>query len=535
MKKYILKIKFEILLQILFSIIEAIALAGLAYLPKIIFDFITDDSKISSNSIIILIGIFCILSLISVIASYFEMIFIWKYAIKFENLIKKDYFQAVIKYKDIEFHKKDISEYVSIQSNDIMQIEQDYLTPLVSAINQIIKIIVFGIVMFVGIDWRIATVVFIASIIAAILPKYTGNKAASKRLIFVDKLGQYTNLIYDFFRGFREINSRTAKNIINRNSQSLDETKNSRYEYGKNKSISLALNRFTRTLVQMLGFIMVVILLYRKEISIGTCIATFGFITSFIDPLEEILYCFTTMRTVKDVKEKVFSILNENKIDNKTIRKEFKNTIEIKNLVAQNSSFELKNISYTFEKNKHYGIIGHNGCGKSTFMNAIMEYIPLNSGQILIDGENLHDYKLEWLISYVLQKSHIFATNYSNNITMFDSYKNNSKEILENIGLSQEIINKIETQENSENLSGGEKQILAYIRARNSKTPILILDEPFSAVDQSSKKLLMKDIASLKNKTILMITHDIDNSLSYFDEIIELKEGSIIKAEKKAI
>lgn len=528
MKKYLLKIKFEILFQILFSIVESLALASLAYLPKVIFDFITGDSDKNSNYIIILIALFIGLSLISVVASYFQMLLTWKYAIKFENCIKNDYFRAIINYDDIKFHQRDISEYVSIQSNDIMQIEQDYLTPIVSAINQIIKIIVFGIVMFIGIDWRIASVVFVSSMVAAILPKYIGAKTATKRLIFVENLGKYTNLIYDFFGGFREINSRNAENIITQNSKALSKTKSSRYEYGRNKSKSLAINRCIRTIVQLLGFVMVVVLLYKKDISIGTAVATLGFITSFIDPLEEILYCFTTIETVREVKDKVFNLIEADKSDEKIIKKEMLKSLEIKNLNVKNGAFELKDISFTFEKNKHYGVVGQNGCGKSTFLNSIMGYIKKESGEILIDEKPLSDYKTEWLISYVLQKTHIFNASYKNNITMFESYKDISEKTLEKLGLSNEIVNKIKNQENGEKLSGGEKQILAYLRVRNADTPILIMDEPFSAVDKNSKMLLMKDLASLREKTIIMITHDLDETLSYFDEIIEMNNGKII-------
>lgn len=55
------------------------------------------------------------------------------------------------------------------------------------------------------------------------------------------------------------------------------------------------------------------------------------------------------------------------------------------------------------------------------------------------------------------------------------------------------------------------------------------MDEPFSAIDKHLKQILMKDIASLRNKTVIMITHDIDESLNYFDEIIKINNGCIIK------
>ncbi|HAK42935.1 MAG TPA: hypothetical protein DCM59_09895 [Clostridium sp.] len=187
-----------------------------------------------------------------------------------------------------------------------MQIEQDYLTPLISAINQIIKVIIFGLVMFLGIDWRIASIVFISSIITVILPKYTGKSTSLKRFTFVENLGKYTDIIYDFFTGFRQINSRTAKQIINNHNDELNNVSSSRYNYGKSKSISLSVNRAARTMVEILGFITVVVLFDQGKVSIGTGVATLGFINSFIGPLEETLYRFTTMETVKDVKNKVF-------------------------------------------------------------------------------------------------------------------------------------------------------------------------------------------------------------------------------------
>lgn len=526
LKKYIEKIKFEIFLQIVCSAIESLTLAGLAYLPKVLFDSLSP--KGNGNLVLVIISEFCILSLVSVIACYFEMKLNWKYAVKFENLIKKDYFNTIIQYDDVNYHKREVSEYISIQSNDIMQIEQDYLTPLVSAINQIIKVMIFGLVMFLGIDWRIASVIFIASIITAILPKYTGKFTSSKRLSFVNQLGEYTNQIYDFFTGFREINSRTVNKILNRHGNELNNTSSSRYNYGKSKSVSLSINKAARTIVQVLGFITIVVLLVEDKVSIGTGVATFGFINSFIDPLEETLYCFTTMETVKDVKDKVFKILENKENNMKSIKKDFQHSLELKNLCSHNASFQLKDISLTFERNKHYALIGNNGSGKTTLLNSIVGYLPIDSGKVLIDGYDLSQFDLAWLLTYVPQKSHIFPANYSNNITMFQSYNDSSDKLLQQLGLPKDLVSKMKIQDNSTFLSGGEQQILAYIRARNSDNSILIMDEPFSAVDKSSKELLMKDISSLQDKTVIMITHDVDESLKYFDETIQMSDGYII-------
>ncbi|WP_346889933.1 hypothetical protein [Clostridium sp. UBA1056] len=98
---------------------------------------------------------------------------------------------------------------------------------MISAINQIIKVIIFGLVMFLDIDWRIASIVFISSIITAILPKYTCKSTSLKRFTFVENLGKYTDIIYDLFTGFRQINSRTAKQIINNHNDELNNVSSS--------------------------------------------------------------------------------------------------------------------------------------------------------------------------------------------------------------------------------------------------------------------------------------------------------------------
>lgn len=527
LKKYIYMIKLEVIIQVFFSLIESLALAGLAYSPKYVIDSITGNGTM--NVILLTITVYCGLSFISVLACYYAMKYNWKYAIKFENTIKKDYFDTVIKLDNMSFYKRNVADYISIQSNDIMQIEQDFLTPLVSAINQIIKVIVFGIVMFFGIDYRIGIIVFTSSVVAAFLPKFTGKKTAIKRLDFVNLLGQYTKTIHEFFNGFKEINTRTTPKIIEQHSNKIDSTSKSRFEYGKSKSKSLTINRMARTVVQILSFMTMIVLLAKNEISIGTSAATLGFINSFISPLEETLYCFTTMKTVKDVKDKVFNIIKEKNNNDKEILKKFNESLRIENICVSNESFELKNINFEFKKNKHYALIGSNGSGKSTLLNSIMGYLHINSGNILLDNKIVSNHDLSWVISYLSQNSYIFSTDYENNVTMFNSYSDISENIMQEIGLDKQFIKKIKSQNNGTVLSGGEKQIISYLRARNANTPILIMDEPFSAVDIHTKQLLMEDIHRIKNKTIIMITHDIDTLTDNFEEIIEMDKGCIAK------
>lgn len=524
MKKYLKNIRIEIILEILFSAVESLSMAGIAYIPKIFFD--SFGGKNSGQLAAEIILAYCILYGISVAASYLSMLVIWRYAVKFENQVKNDYFRALIRIDDKEFKKRTTSEYISIQSNDIMQIEQDYLTPMITAVDEIIKVIIYGIIMFLGIDARIAAVVLATSLFAAVLPKVTGKFTSNKRLKFVSQLEFYTETISDFLNGFRCIDLRTRNHIEKRHMEELNRTTSARYSYGKSKTISLSLNTLARTFTEIIGISMVVILLCRKEITIGTGVAVFGFISSFADPLEEMFYCFTTMETVKGVKDKVFSILSKDNYDRKNVKKKFNSSLVMNNVSAHSGEFYLKNISCIFEKGKHYAITGCSGSGKSTLLNTLTGYIGRDSGTITIDGEDIDNFDLSQIINFIPQKCHIFNGNFVDNVTMFGSYKDISQKVMDEIHISGHIKNAVEKQIDSKNLSGGEKQIVSYLRARNSDTPILIMDEPFSAVDKAQRKLLIEDIPRM-DKTVIMITHDTDDAEKYFDDVIKIKDGKI--------
>lgn len=121
---------------------------------------------------------------------------------------------------------------------------------------------------------------------------------------------------------------------------------------------------------------------------------------------------------------------------------------------------------------------------------------------------------------YLTQKSHIFSENFWDNVSIFDSF---NKDVLEN---DNKYIpsNKVDTLLNSENnneLSGGEKQVVNYLRAVISARDILLLDEPFSAMDKVMEDYVCNKLLEMKDKTIIMITHNVEKDfLDKFDEVI---------------
>lgn len=186
----------------------------------------------------------------------------------------------------------------------------------------------------------------------------------------------------------------------------------------------------------------------------------------------------------------------------------------------------IKNLSFNCEEGDFLSIIGPSGCGKTTILSLMARLITPSSGTIYIDGNNEEDKKCN--LGYMLQKDHLFPW----------------RTIEKNVYLPLEI-KKINTSENKEyarsllvkyglgdfiksfpdQLSGGMRQRVALIRTLASKPKILLLDEPFSALDSQTRLKVCDDVYSIikaEKKTAVLVTHDIAEAISMSDKIIVL-------------
>lgn len=150
------------------------------------------------------------------------------------------------------------------------------------------------------------------------------------------------------------------------------------------------------------------------------------------------------------------------------------------------------------------------------------------SGMISIDGKNIALVDSSSQIAYVLQNEHVYHADFENNATVFHSYNTKSLQEIVRFTESARIESLVEKKDCTD-LSGGEKNLLAIVKILLMDKEIILLDEPFSALDFQSKRLLQNKILSLSSKTVIMITHDISKeSLCNFDEILIMKDGLLL-------
>ncbi|GKX68017.1 ATP-binding cassette domain-containing protein [Inconstantimicrobium mannanitabidum] len=528
MKKYLYEVKHLILLNVICNLIATIALANIPYLTKRLFDSI-ESRNLEYLVNIILIYVGC--NVLNLIITYIENVVNFKIGIAFEVSLKKDFFKVITNYDYMKFSSKDIGEYISIQANEITQLEMDYLTPAIDIIKSINTFAIYGIMFFAFIDWRIALVVLGASIFSTLIaPNLTAKELSKRRKVYLDKMGIYVSKIKDLLEGFKLIQSKTRKNMFVEQESFLKDAAKARFAYGKFKSLALTVNGGFIYSLHIISFSIVGYLLIKKEITVGTAVATLGYLECFISPMGSLIYDINTIKSTRGIKLKVLEFLKDNEGEkNLIVKKDFNSSIEFKDATVDYDKFSLKDFSYRFEKNKKYAIIGHSGSGKSTIIGALMKYVNLSKGNIYIDGKSIEKLDISYIIHNISQHEHIFTGDYKNNVTVFGAFPFRKIGILED-SLSEVMLDSIVQKSDCQLLSGGEKQVLSIFRMCLADTPICIMDEVFSATDMNITEKLEKVLLSMKDKTMIIITHKLSEHLEEFDEILLIENGKLVQS-----
>jgi len=538
MRKYIKNIRIFIVGQILFDLVSTICIGYKPVIQKKIFD---DYSTLSLRDILYLLGLYFCLILLNVLLQYICMLLSWKGAVHFERDMKKDLFHAVFNMKKDKFFEKQTGEYVSLQANDITAIESDYLQPFIDLIRSANMFVVYGVILWIYVDKRIAITMMIMSVITGLLPKALSKSMDSKRAKYQDQLSTYTAKITDLLDGIMVINKKTFNSIDNKHGEELDKVAEKRYSYGKAKTTAIDLDLFAMLLMEFVAIGMAAIFLVKGRITLGAAVATLSYISSFTDPLNSILYDVTSIQSVKNIRDKFINYVGNIEKDEAN-EKERKSVNDFDRLSFENVSYEignfsLKNVKADFVKGKKYALIGDNGGGKSTIMKLIMEYISPSAGSIKIDGCSIDSLDTSGLIAYVDQKEHIYAENMENNVSVFGAY-GNCDDAIKKTSDSAKVYNLMrnlflakKTDIDCSKFSGGQKQTIAFMRMLARDFKIVLLDESFSAMDPESKEAYSNFIFNsneMKDKTVIMITHDTGKeNLSRFDEVYKLSNGEI--------
>lgn len=287
------------------------------------------------------------------------------------------------------------------------------------------------------------------------------------------------------------------------------------------------------------------VLIMNGELSMGAliaCVIISGRCLAPLGQLANLLTRYNHAKTAYAALDKLMMQPNEDVSDRDFIRrKKMKGKIEFKNVnfkYPDQSVRVLDNVSFSLEAGEKVGILGKIGSGKSTILRLASGLYEPNEGAIMVDDTDIRQIVPDDLrknVAMVLQDVYLFSGSVKENISM--GHEDVSDEdILRAAEISgvQEFVGSIpngydlKLKDRGDGLSGGQKQALAIARALVRNAPVLMMDEPTSAMDTNSEqKLIFRLKEELKDKTLMIVTHR-PSLLELVDRIIVIEQGKVV-------
>lgn len=293
------------------------------------------------------------------------------------------------------------------------------------------------------------------------------------------------------------------------------------------------------------------------DISVGLLVAFTSYIAMFWRPIMNLSNLFNNLITSMASAERIFEILD---INPQIVEKEDAIDVEIKGEVEfRNVSFSydgskkvLDNVSFKVSPGEKIALVGHTGAGKTTIINLICRFYDVQEGEILIDGINIKDIRLECLrrqIGVMLQDTFLFSGSILENIR-YGRLNASDEDVVEIAKwvYAHSFISSLEKGYNTDirerglRLSTGQRQLVSLARTLIADPKILILDEATASVDTYTERLLQRGISKLlEGRTAFIIAHRL-STIQNVDKILVVEDGKIVEAgtheelmEKKGI
>lgn len=539
MRECIKRNKLLLILTIIFSIISSAAMVGLSLFIQTTIDYVTIGNMDGFKRILIYsVGYGILIGLLYFVYDILSKMFI-------RNLLKmlrNKVFFGILRRNYKDFNSKNTADYISVLTNDMKLIEENYVVPLLLILQYSVM---FGVtvILLLYLSPLVTLGIFISMLLIFIVPSIFGKTLENKQLELSNRLSFFTSKLKDIFLGYDVIRSYNLRDNITKEFQEENNNlSNAKFTADKIFVINESLSQILGLGTQFVAIFLSAYLVIKGDLTMGMLIAIVQLSATFVQPVIMIMSNVPKLNSVKPIIKRIDDFSNYEDTDFMGKDKPyFNNNLEISNLYFNYGAGRpaVDNISLKIDRNKKYAVVGGSGCGKSTLIKLMLGYYSDFSGDIKFDGNSIKNLDIEQLnkmISIIHQNVYMFDKTIKDNICL---YKEFSKEQINNVlNLSgankfiEETTNGLNylVGENGNNLSGGQRQRIAIARALIQQTPILVLDEGTSAIDMQTAYDIESKLLSIENLTLITITHKMSEQLlSLYDEIIYMENGQIVE------
>ncbi|WP_195266758.1 ABC transporter transmembrane domain-containing protein [Clostridium sp. 1001275B_160808_H3] len=458
--------------------------------------------------------------------------------------IKEDITEQLSKYSQIFFGEYKRSQIISVIENDLQQIERVGIYIITEFLVSVITIIGLLIIIFV-IDYHIAIVCIALLILYAYLQKNNGKKLKSYSLGLSKSKGELYSHTQELVFNISDIkmlnyHHQYKKNYLNKCIEYFKKEKRITNLGVWSNIVGIVFNNLTLIIALCLGGYMML----NEEMTVGILFSLTVYTQQLFSPVTVLTNLYVELKKIQASLKRVSNILHNKKY---VIQEGYKSSEQplYGDIILKDFSFSygkeiiFNKANINIENRSKIALIGSNGSGKTTLIRLLMRLQEDYQGEILLDGCNIEDYKLDYLrenIICISQRPFILNGTILDNILLNNKELTEEKvnEIISLVCLTDDIKNMpngINTVigDNGISLSGGQAQKLALARIFVNDYSIIILDEPTSALDIESEEIICKNIYQyLNDKTIIAVTHR-KTILKYCSPIYEVKNNLIIE------
>lgn len=551
--KYMERYKFRLILMVIFAIGGTVFnIIG----PKILGKATTElysglISKINGGSgidfdkiIKILFGVMC-LYVVSSVLSFIQGFIMTGISNDVTYNLRKDISKKINKIPMKYFESRTHGEILSRITNDVDTLQtgiNQSVTQLITSATTLIGVLV----MMLSINvWMTLATLLILPVSMFIISKVMKHS----QKYFQDQqkyLGEVNGQVEEIYSGHTVVKAFNKEDdVINEFEKTNEKLYSSAWRSQFFSGIMMPIMQF----VGNLGYVMVALfggfMVIKNKIEVGDVQAFFQYIRNFTQPIQQIAQVTNMLQSSAAASERVFEFLDVEEEDQMA-----EDPVSI-NQIEGNVSFE--HISFGYDPSKiivhdfnadvkagqKVAIVGPTGAGKTTMIKLLMRFYDVNSGEICIDGHNVKDFKrmeLREMFGMVLQDTWLFHGTIMENIR-YGRLDATDEEVIaaakaahaHHFIMSQPGGYQMELNEETSNISQGQKQLLTIARAILADNKIMILDEATSSVDTRTEERIQKAMDNLmKGRTSFVIAHRL-STIRDADLILVMKDGDIIE------
>lgn len=499
------------------------------------------DFRYIGNIILISVGLYAISALFSYIQGWIMSGVSMKITYRFRKDISRKINLMPLKYFDSTSH----GEVLSRVTNDVDTVSQTLnqsLTQIITSITAVLGILI----MMLTISWimTLAAILVIplsTGIITAVVKR--SQKYFKQQQDFLGHVNGHVEEMYGGHNVMKAFNGekKSAEKFDSYNNVLYGAAWKSQFLSGMMMPITLFIGNLGYVAVCVLGGWLAV----NGKLAIGDILAFILYVRSFIHPISQLANISNILQQTAASAERVFDFLDEKeeapetsapvKLDSISGSVEFKNV----HFGYNPDQIIIKNFSANVKPGQKIAIVGPTGAGKTTMVKLLMRFYDVNDGTILVDGKNIKDFTrrdLRSIFGMVLQDTWLYNSTIMENIR-YGCQNAKDEEVIESAKIAHvdHFVHTLpngynmELNEETSNISEGEKQLLTIARAILANPKILILDEATSSVDTRTELLIQSAMDNLmRDRTSFIIAHRL-STIRNADLILVMDNGDIVE------